>query len=304
MWFKNLRIYRLAPSWNYDAHTLNDLLTKQAFRPGNATDMISLGWASPRPDVDLVYANDGQYLIALRVEKKLLPASVVDQFARAKAHEIEKQQGYKPGRKQMKEIKEQIIDQMLPKAFSTHKDTFVWIDTRNLWLAVDAASEGKAEEVLGMLAKVLDPFPLRPIYTKHSAAAAMTNWLIEDTPPDGFSIDQDTELQATNETRATVRYLRQSMDLNAAKEHVAQGKQCTRLAMTWADRVSFILTDDLVLKRVTPLDVLTENTLQSANEAERFDSDFMLMTGELSRLLDDLVVALGGERQIQDGGTK
>lgn len=298
MWFKNLRIYRLAANWDYTAYELHDALSRLLFRPGAVTDMTAYGWVPPRPESDqLVYFNDGQYLITLRVEKKLLPATVVNQFTRARAETIAEQQGYRPGRKQMREIKEQIIDELLPKAFSTYQDTRVWIDTRNRWLVIDAAAGARCDEVMGALAKVLEPFPVVPLYTELSPARAMTNWLISDEPPVNFSIDQDTELRATNETRAVVRYLRQSVELETAHQHVEQGKQCTRLAMTWADRVSFVLTDDLVLKRVEPLDILQEGRVPAADEAEQFASDFMLMTGELARLLDDLVEGLGGEKK-------
>lgn len=66
--------------------------------------------------------------------------------------------------------------------------------------------------------------------------------------------------------------------------------------MTWSDRVSFVLTESLTIKRVAPLDVIKENADSTAqNDDERFDSDIMLMTGELSKMLTDLVAALGGE---------
>lgn len=297
MWFKNLRIYRLAPSWNFTVASLEDALEKLAFRPGAATDMTALGWTPPRPESGLVHALDGQYLLNLRVEKKLLPATVINQFTRARAQEIEEQQGYKPGRKQMKEIKELVTDELLPKAFSIYRDTRVWIDTRGRWLVVDAAAAAKCDEVMGALAKVLDPFPVVPLYTELSPASAMTNWLVSAEPPSNFTIDQDTELRSTNETRAAVRYVRQSVELDEVRKHVEAGKQCTRLALTWADRVSFVLTDGLDLKRVAPLDVLQEGRIPAVDEAEQFDSDFALMSGELSVLLDELVAALGGEKQ-------
>lgn len=297
MWFKNLRIFRLSPNWSVTQDMLETALEKQAFLPGESRDMLRLGWIAPRADTGLVYAQNGQYMISLRADKKLLPSSVVNQVARARALEMEEQQGYKPGRKQMKEIKEQVTDELLPKAFSLHKDTRVWIDTTHHWLIVDASAAAKSDEVLGMLAKVLDPFPVSPLHVQKSPAAAMTNWLIEDSPPDGFTIDQDTELRATNESRATVRYVRHSLDIDDVRKHVESGKQCTRLALTWADKISFVLTDTLDIKRVAPLDVLKENQdAMAANEAEVFDSDFALMTGELSHMLADLVDALGGER--------
>jgi len=297
MWFKNLRIYRLAPTWDITADALEAALERLSFKPGAASDMTAFGWVPPRPESGLVHALDGQYLLSLRVEKKLLPATVVNQFTRARAQEIEEQQGYRPGRKQMKEIKEQITDELLPKAFSIYRDTRVWVDTSGRWLVVDAAAAAKCDEVMGALAKVLDPFPVVPLYTELSPASAMTNWLVSDEPPSNFSIDQDTELRSTNESRAAVRYVRQSVELDDVRKHVEAGKQCTRLALTWADRVSFVLTDGLDLKRVAPLDVLQEGRVPASDEAEQFDSDFALMSGELSKLIGDLVEALGGEKQ-------
>ncbi|MFA5490645.1 MAG: recombination-associated protein RdgC [Candidimonas sp.] len=298
MWFKNLRIYRLSPGWPADQESLEAALEKQAYTPGSTLDMQSLGWVAPRENGGLVHAVHGQYMISLRADKKLLPSSVVNQVAKARAKDIEEQQGYKPGRKQMKEIKEQVTDELLPKAFSLYKDTRVWIDSRNHWLVIDAAAAAKSDEVLGMLAKVVDPFPAAPVYVEMSPAAAMTDWLASDEAPTGFSIDQDTELRSSSENRAAVRYVRQSIDIEDVRKHVQAGKQCTRLALTWNDRVSFVLTENLEVKRVSPLDVIKEGQDGGGrDEAEQFDSDFALMSGELSRLIDNLVEALGGEKK-------
>lgn len=298
MWFKNLRVFRLLPSWTGSAQDLEDALEKHRFRPGSNHDMQSLGWVPPTEGGALAHALDGQYLFSLRSEKKLLPATVINQFTRARAREIEEQQGFKPGRKQMKEIKEQVTDELRPKAFSIFRDTRVWMDTRNHWLVIDAASAATSDEVMGMLSKTLEPFPFVPLFVELSPATAMTNWLISDEPPAGFVIDQDTELRSTSESRATVRYVRHSIDIDDVRKHVEAGKQCTRLALTWADRVSFVLTEGLEVKRLAPLDVLKEEQGNSMrDEAEQFDSDFTLMAGELAQLLDGLVQALGGEKE-------
>ena len=59
----------------------------------------------------------------------------------------------------------------------------------------------------------------------------------------------------------------------------------------------FLLNENLQVKRLSFLDVLKEQTDgQAENEDERFDGDFALMTGEVARLLDDLLGALGGEQ--------
>ncbi|HEX7388378.1 MAG TPA: recombination-associated protein RdgC [Castellaniella sp.] len=294
MWFKNLKLYRLAPHATLTASALEAALEPLAFQPGSSQDSQVSGWASPRDDGALVYEQNGQILLRLRTEKKLLPTTVINQASRARAQEIEDRQGYKPGRKQMKEIKEQMTMELLPRAFVIAHDTWLWMDTRNGWVAIDAAATARSDEVLGLLAKTLTPFPIVPLHVELSPATAMTLWLSEDEPPAGFTIDQDTELRSTGESRATVRYVRQSIEIEEVRRHVQAGKQCTRLAMTWNDRVSFVLTDTLDIKRVAPLDVLKENQdAQVANEAEQFDADTALMTGELARLLDDLTGALG-----------
>ena len=298
MWFKNLKLYRLAPEHGLTAADLEAALAPLAFRPCGSQDSQSSGWVFPREDSGLVCASNGQMLIRLRTEKRLLPASVVNLAARERALQIEEQQGYKPGRKQMKEIKEQITMELLPKAFVTQSDTRCWIDTKNGWFVIDASATARSDEVLGLLAKTLTPFPIVPLHVEMSPGAAMTLWLSEDEAPAGFTIDQDTQLQSTGESRATVRYQRQAVDVDEARRHIQAGKQCTRLAMTWNDRVSFVLADDLDIKRVAPLDVLKEHQdAQAANEAEQFQADFTLMTGELARLLGDLTAALGGMRR-------
>jgi recombination associated protein RdgC len=298
MWFKNLKIYRLSPSWAMQGDQLEDALAKHAYQTGNNLEMQSLGWIPPRENGGLVHTVNGQMLLALRAEKKLLPATVVNQVAKARAQEVEEQQGYKPGRKQMKEIKERVTDELLPKAFSIYRDTRVWIDPVNLWLVVDAAASAKADEVLGLLAKTVDPFPLESLYVNQSPAAAMTGWLAADEAPANFSIDQDTELRASGESRAAIRYVKHAIDADDVRRHIQSGKQCTRLAMTWADRISFVLTESLDVKRIAPLDVLKENSDNMAhNDDEKFDGDMALMTGELAKMMAELVEALGGEKR-------
>ena len=297
MWFRNLKIYRLSPDWKPAPEALLQGLAAHAYRPGGALDNVNLGWIPAREGVELAHEVGGQYLLALRSEKKLLPATVINQEARARAQELEAQQGFKPGRRQLKEIKEQVTDELLPRAFSLYRDTRLWLDPKRHWLAVDAAAAAKADEVLGLLSKSIEPFPVLPLYVAQSPAAAMTGWLADDEAPSPFSIDQDTELRASGESRAAIRYVKHTIEPDDVRRHIAAGKQCTRLALTWNDRVSFVLTEALDVKRVAPLDVLKEGGDAGGSEDERLDADFALMAGELSALLNDLVGALGGEQR-------
>lgn len=296
MWFKNIQIYRLSAPWTMTPEQLEAKLAPQAFTACSSIDLQSQGWISPRENGMLVHTVNRQMLIALKTEKKLLPASVVNQVTKARAAELEEQQGFAPGRKQMRELKEEVTDQLLPRAFGVESKTNVWIDPVNGWLVVDAASTSKADDVLKMILKSVDRLPITSLRTKQSPLSSMTAWLALDEAPSGFTVDQDTELRSSGESKATVRYVRHTLEPDDIGRHISGGKQCTRLAMTWADRISFVLTDSLTIKRVTPLDVLKESNAVS-NDDERFDSDFTLMSGELAKMLADIVAALGGESE-------
>lgn len=296
MWFKNLQIYRIATSWVMSPEQLEEALLPHAIRPASSIELQVQGWAPPRESGSLVQRVGKQLFLSLATEKKLLPASVVNQASKARAGEIEEQQGYAPGRKQMREIKEDMTNELLPRAFSIHRKTAVWIDPVNGWVVIDAASSARSDEVVSLLLKSVARLPLTALRVNSSTVQAMTHWLASDQAPAGFTIDQDAELKATGENKAAIRYVKHTPDAEDVRKHISTGKQCTRLAMTWSDRISFVLTESLAIKRIAALDILKENdALSSSDSEERFETDMVLMTGELSKLMFALVESLGGE---------
>ncbi len=297
MFFKNLQIYRLPTPWAMTAALLEQALAPQQFTPATSMDLVRQGWAAPRgAGAPLVHAVGGQFLLQLKTEKKLLPSTVVNQVAAARALEMEEAQGFAPGKKAMKELKERVTDELLPRAFAILSTTAVWIDPINGWLVVDAASPAKADEVVKLLLKSVDKLPLESLRVMRSPVGAMTEWLQADESPAGFTVDQDAIMRATGESKAQVAYKRHTLEADDIRRHIAAGKQCTRLAMTWSDKISFVLDESLAIKSVKPLEIIKESATR--NDDERFDSDFALMTGELAKMLADLVEALGGEAEV------
>ncbi|MDO9226604.1 MAG: recombination-associated protein RdgC [Pseudomonadota bacterium] len=296
MWFKNLVVYRLPAALKLDTAALEEKLATLTMQPCGNMDRETLGWVSPRGDDRLLHVLNHQVLIVLGQEGKLLPSSVVNQFAEEKAAEIEEQQGFKVGKKQMRDLKEQVTDELLPRAFVRRRTTWAWIDPVNGWLVVDAAAPAKAEVVLEALSKSVDDLPVKSLHTELSPSAAMTEWLLSGEAPAGFSIDRDLELRASDEGKATVRYVRHDLEGEEIAAHIGAGKQATKLAMTWNDRISFVLGEQMEIKRVAFLDILKEQSEQGESADEQFDLDFALMSGELAKLLTDVVAALGGEK--------
>lgn len=295
MLFKNLFIYRLPANSTINPALLEEKLAQKPLQQCGSQDMNSRGWVAPHGDGPLVQSVNHQLMIALGAEQKLLPASIINRFTKDRVAEVEEQQGFPVGRKQKREIKENVTQELLPRAFVSRRMTRAWIDPANGWLVVDAGAQGKAEEVLELLAKTLDDLPVKLLQTQMSASAAMTGWLAGNESPAGFTIDRDLELSSGDAGK--VRYVGHHLEGEEIRAHIADGKAVTRLGMTWNDRISFVLSEQLQVKRVVFLDVLKEEAeKQSENADEMFQIEFTLMSGELAKLLADLVDALGGEQ--------
>jgi recombination associated protein RdgC len=241
----------------------------------------------------LVESVAGQLVLKMMVETRALPASVVNRKAEERVAQIEASTGRKPGKKEMRDLKDDIRLTLLPMAFTKLASITVWIDREAGWLVIDAASQSRAEEVVAALVASLDGFAITLLNTQISPTAAMAEWLDTQEPPAGFSVDRECELKAADESRAVVRYARHALDTEEVRQHVATGKLPTRLALTWEGRVSFVLTESLQLKKLAFLEGVFETS--GAERADGFDTDTAIATGELRKLLPDLLEALGGE---------
>jgi len=220
---------------------------------------------------------------------------VITQTAKERAAKLAEKQEHPVGRKQMREIRERVIEELMPKAFSRRRTLAAWIDPVNGWAAVDTAADKKADELLESFIAANIDIHIKRLECQQSPAAQMTLWLQSGEVPAPFTIDQDLELKASGESRATVRYVNHPLEGGEIRQHIAGGKTATRLGLTWKNRISFVLTDQLQIKRLAFLDILKNDTENQVEDAEeKFDIDFALMTGELAGMLADLTKALGG----------
>lgn len=293
--FKNVIMYRVGPGWSASIAQMEEGLDGARFVPCGASQEKSIGWVEPRGEAHgpLVEAVGGQLILKLMIETRALPSSVVNRKAEERVAQIEATTGRKPGKKETREIKDDIKLELLPMAFSKESSVSVWLDPQARLLVIDAGSQARADEVVTMLVKSLSGLAVALIDTKVSPTAAMSEWLITQEPPAGFTVDRECELKAADESKAVVRYTRHPLDTDEVKQYVESGKLPTRLALTWDSRVSFVLTEGLQLKKLAFLDVVFEGT--STGKDDGFDADTAIATGELRKLLPDLLEALGGE---------
>ena len=296
MFFKNLQPYRLSPEWPITAETLHEQLAKKPFHPCGTQDFESGGWVAPCDGGEFVHAIGDNWLVCMQAEAKLLPPAVINKEADKRAAEIEEQQGFKLGRKAMKELREQITTELLPRAFTRIRKTYAWLNVRAGWLVVDAASQNKAEDVLELLRHSLDTFPLTLLRTERSPMSAMADWLAGGAP-DGFTLDKDFALQSISDDHARATFKGHDLEAAHVTEHLEAGHLPIKLAMTFDGRLSFVLTERGEIKRLDFLDVIRDQVKADEHEDAQsiFDAEFALMTGELLRLLQAVVAAMGGE---------
>ncbi len=294
--FKNVIVYRIGPGWSASVAQMEAGLQEARFVECGASQEKSVGWVEPRGEANgpLVEAVGGQLMLKLMIETRSLPGSVVTRKVKERVARIEASSGRKPGKKETRDIRDEIRLELLPMAFTKQSGVVVWIDRKAQLLVIDAAGQAKSDEVVTALVKSLDGLALALINTRVSPAAAMSEWLTSQEAPAGFSVDRECELKAADESKAVVRYSRHPLDNDEVKKHVLEGKLPTRLALTWDDRVSFVLTESLQLKKLAFLDVVFEGA--SDGKDDGFDADAAIATGELRKLLPDLLDALGGEQ--------
>jgi len=295
-------VYRMVSAWTMAQAQLEEALQTARFAPCSASQERSVGWLEPRGEEHgaLVEVVGGHWLLRQMVEVKSVPGSVVKRKVEEQVKQIETTTGRKPGRKEIRDLRDDTRMALLPLAFTKQVALHVWINPHARLLVLDTGTQAWADEVTTALVKAIDGLVLQQLNTQTSPAAAMAGWLSTQEAPRGFSIDRECELKAADESKAVVRYTRHALDIDEVRAHIAMGKMPTRLAMTWNDRVSFVLTEALQIKKLAFLDVVLEGAPASPTADARdngFDTDAAIATGELSGLIPDLLEALGGEMQ-------
>lgn len=293
--FKNLIVFRIKPTWSADLSSVEDSLNRGRFAPCGPTQVQASGWVEPR-GIDhgpLVENVGGQWMVKLCIEKKVLPGDVVKRKVEEHMKNIEQRTGARPGKKQAKDIKEEVVLELLPKAFTKMEMIPVWLDPVNKFAIVDAGSVAKADGVISALVESIEGIGFDLTRTTLSATVVMSEWLLAGEATAPWAIDRECELKSTGEDKAVVKYANHNLEIDEIKKHIVDGKVPAKLALTWKSRVSLVLTDASLVKRLRFLDVVFENSRSTQEDA--FDADFAILTGEVRKLIPDLLESLGGE---------
>ena len=304
MWFKNLSLYRLAEPFALDHAALNQALAAQAFVPVGRSSPASEGWVPPLGRLGTEYCHSvGRYtLFCLQREERLLPAAVINEQLAEQVAAIEAREGRPVRRKEKLQLKDELVLSLLPQAFTRTRRQFAYVDRDNGWLVVDSATANRAEAVLMALRESLEAsgagLRVRLAETRESPRVVMSQWLQGEGLPAWFSLGQEYELQDPQAEGGIVRCRRQEPFDEAIQVHLRAGKQVSKLALDWRERLSLVLDETLSIRRLRFADALLEQAdSEGADPISEFDAQFALMSMELSGFIKDLMAAFGGEAE-------
>ncbi|QBM16571.1 recombination-associated protein RdgC [Marinobacter sp. JH2] len=300
MWFRNARVFRFTKPFDITAEALEEKLQADAFKPCGPQETMRQGWVPPlgKHGELLVHSANGYHLIALRKEEKILPGPVVKEAVEERAEAIELEQSRKVRRKEKDEIKEQVMLEMLPQAFSRNRRCYAYLAPKDGVLVVDAGSAKQAEDLASTLRKTLGSLPVRPPVVEQAPAFTFTGWLNETIDlPATIELGNECELKDPSEDGGVVRCKGLDLKADEIRNHLETGMQVTKLAVTWDNNVHLVLDEELGIRRLKFGETLQEqlDDVDVDDAVAKFDAAFTIMTLELSRMIPGLLEALGGE---------
>ncbi|MDO3720106.1 recombination-associated protein RdgC [Marinobacter sp. chi1] len=300
MWFRNARVFRFTKPFDISAEELENKLQADAFKPCGPQETSRQGWVPPlgKNGEQLVHSAGGYHLIALRKEEKILPGPVVKEAVEERAEAIELEQSRKVRRKEKDEIKEQVMLEMLPQAFSRNRRCYAYLAPKDGVLVVDAGSAKQAEDLASTLRKSLGSLPVRPPALEQAPAFTFTGWLNETIDlPAAITLGSECELKDPSEDGGVVRCKGLDLKADEIRNHLDAGMQVTRLALTWDENVSFVLDEEFGIRRIKFGETIQDqlDDVDADDAVAKFDAAFTLMTLELARLIPGLLEAMGGE---------
>lgn len=291
MWIKNIRIFQFQSPVAYDPDKLSEMLTEAAFRPCPKSHAHSYGWTPPlgNEDSPLVFGQHGAMLIQLRIEEKVLPASVVREQLLNKIKELELQTGRRLYKDEKERLKDEIYQTLLTKAFTKSSYVSGYIDTHKNWLIVDCASSKKLAHFLSMLMKVIGTSVFAPECV--SIPQVLTGWLSKSRYPGDFAVGSACLLKDLEERGSVVRIKNGDLFSDKVQAFLNEGSIATQITLEWRENVRFTLKEDFGLSQVKFLDAVKDLARDGLSETqeERFASDFMIMTQTVQKLMDDLL---------------
>lgn len=287
MFFRNLTFFRFPTTTDFSE--VDTLLPHALLKPVGALEMSSRGFISPfgREEKELLSHRIAEHLwLTVGGEDKILPAAVVNDLLERKLEEIEEKEGRRPGGRERKRMKDDLLHELLPRAFVKSSRNDAFIDLQHGYVAVDTSSRKTGEYFMSDIRGLLGSFPAMPLNAEVAPRSILTGWIAGEPLPTGLSLGEECEMKDLVEGGAVVKCQHQELRCDEIDKHLDAGKQVTKLALIFEDNLSFVIGDDLIVRKLKFLDGALDQ-LEHADEDGRraeFDARFALQSAEIRRL--------------------
>ena len=289
MWFRNLTLFRFSEHTAKSLKSLEGKLDQHRLRPPGPIELSTSGFISPHGrDEEVLTHRVGDYvLLYIANEARLLPNSVVSDELSARLKKISEKEHRKIGSKERKRLKDEVLTDLLPRAFTKMSRTGCYLSLKSGWVVLDTSSRKSAETAVTQLREALGSFPVVPMAPEESPRSLMTDWLIHGKLPAGLVLGDECELRDPAEAGAVVRCRRQDLETDEVREHLKSGKQVFQLGLVYEDRIGFALGEDLTVRKLRFLDQVQDELGETDRDSSvaELDAVLALMTLELERLL-------------------
>ncbi len=297
MWFKNLYLLRLSNDFAVTPDDLHAALESKPFLGCNKEQREASGWVSPfgRNSEQMLLVADGYLLLTMAHQERMLPSSVIREELDERVADIESKEERKVSTREKKDMREQIEFELLPQAFTRTRKMDAWLDATHGWMVINTSAAAQAERLTKLLRTCLGSLPVATPKTEATPTHTMTQWLKEGVLPAPFTLGEECELRSQGDEKSVAVFKRHELATDEVQTNLAAGKLVSKLGLVWDEKISFVLTDELQIRRVRFLDVLEDRVKDAdpQSHAEKLDIEFALMTGEVTRLLADLMRCLG-----------
>lgn len=297
MWIKQAKFFMLPENAMPDSETLSQALSEHAFQAVSGLALFSEGFANAVPFADdFVFSIQNSDKLSLKKEERILPSAAVNDLLAERINDIQAKTARTVGRKEKQRIKEELVNELLPKTLTKSSRTHLFFVPKHGLLLVDTANANKAENAVSRLREALGDLPAVLPNTVKSPAALMTDWLLSGECAGSFDLDDSCEMKSlADETGTTVRIAKADLTSDEVVQHAKGGKTVTQLGLTWQDKIAFVLGDDLSLKRIRFLDIVQEEAENDSNDLPALTAATQLLATEtLANMIDELIGHLGG----------
>lgn len=288
---KNLTVFDIAERALLRFDAIETALRVAAYAPGGAQQEKSVGWVPPRGGEHDPYLENigGHWLAAFVIETRSVPATAVRERVDAMAARVEAETGRKPGRKELKEMKEDAVMQLLPSSFPKKVEIPVWFNPVDGILGIGTATQSRLDDVVSALVRSIESFKISEVELRVDPAEAMREWLLleDDQPmPEGMSLGSACVLRQEDAGKATARFTNQNLACEEVRQNLHSGKMPVSLALCWGDRVELTLHATGRLKGIHLS--ADQGSEVGKNNASDLDADFALFAGEMSKVIAQL----------------